>query len=310
MYRLVKYGIWRLLFASLAAGNLVACAASEATTSFLRSHLPGLVKGSPNVSTATSEKSLGSKQEGQVTPVEGDDDDMVMAPKTRFLNGLPAHGSYMQVTLGTGSSVPDASAQRLSLRGSYAKGDTGASVAITLARFDDDILSAWAKPVIDAQVSTLIPYSRGTFVARAGVVLPLGNDHNLAALAGAASIVQAPNDAIYVLPSTVATRGSLSWYGENDFVISQLDFGIDVALFGYPDGVHPIVHANGALGIGAKGYFVGAEGSTALAWTGTLSDVHVIGGAIYGTIRETTIGLFAGQQDNATIVRLRTTYDF
>lgn len=264
------------------------------------------------LSTKHAEISASSTRAGgpNATLVDPAADNGAEMPSTRFLNGLPAHGSFAQVSMGRGSSVTASSAQRMTLRGSYAEGQLGASVALTLARFADDTLSAFAKPVADAHVSYLIPYVRGVFVARAGLVLPLGNDDNTSALAGAASVVQAPNDAIYVLPSTVATRGSLSWYGTTDYVIAQADLGIDIAFFGYPDGVHPIIHANSALGVGMQGFFVGVEGSTALAWTGTLTDVVVWGGAAYGTIRETTIGLFAGSQGDTTIIRVGTSYDF
>ncbi|MCP4445276.1 MAG: hypothetical protein GY811_08030 [Myxococcales bacterium] len=260
--------------------------------------------------TTAIEELQSAKLAGHSSPASVDVESSVPGTSnTRFLNGLPAHGSFVQLSIGRGSSVSHSSAQRIGARGSLARGRLGGSFALTATRFDDEFVTAFGKPVADLQVSYLLPYHTGNFVARTGVVVPLGNDSNKSALAGAASVVQAPNDAIYVLPSNVAMRGSLSWLFTSEHVISQIDLGIDVALFGYPEGVHPIVHANGAIGVGTSGFFVGAEGSTALAWTGTLTDVALLGGALYGTVLDTTVGLFAGRQDDATIVRVRTAYD-
>lgn len=232
------------------------------------------------------------------------------APESRFLNSLPGHGSFVQLSLGSGSEVPYSSAQRLGIRGSYADGRLGGSVALTVARFQDDYVTAWAKPVADLHASYLLPHTTGIFVARAGVVVPIGNDNNRSALAGASAVVQSPNEAIYVLPSTLATRGSLSWYGTSKYVVSQIDLGLDLGFFGYPDGVHPIVHANAAIGVGAKGFILAAEGATALAWTRSLNDVVLFGGALYGRVFDTTVGIFAGKSDETEVVRMRIAHDF
>lgn len=231
-------------------------------------------------------------------------------PSTRFLNGLPSHGSFAQLSLGSGSAIPDSSAQRLKVQGSYADGQLGGSIAIAVARFDDDFTSAWGRPVADLQVSYLIPWSTGVFLARAGVVLPLGNDTNRAALATAAGVVQAPNDVVYALPSTLGTRSSLSWFGSSEYVFSQIDFGVDMGLFGYSPGVHPVFHANAALGLGLKRLFVAAEGSTAIGWTGSASDIGVAGAALYASAFDSTIGVFVGTQDDRLVFRGRVAYDF
>ena len=140
--------------------------------------------------------------------------------------------------------------------------------------------------------------------------MPVGNDNNMSALAAAAGVVQAPNDAIYVLPSTVATRGSLSWFASSEYAIAQIDLGVDLGLFGYPHGVHPIVHANANLGLGTKGFFVGPEASTALAWTGAMSDLVVSGFAAYGTAFGGRAGVFAGKQEGSYVFRGSVSYDY
>lgn len=245
-------------------------------------------------------------------PSSSEEEALPEPPSTQFFNGLPAHGSYLQLTVGSGSSVPDSSASRTSLRASYVDGLLGASIAIVVSRFDSELVSAWGKPVADLQVSYLLPQhaGSGTVVARAGAVFPLGNDNNKSALAGAASVVQDPKDTIYVLPSTLAARGSLSWFHASKYTITQIDLGIDLGLFGYPDKVHPVILANGALGLGTKGYFAGIEGSTALGWTGGVNDVVLVGAALHGSVGDTTIGFFAGKQDNGIVLRGRVSYDY
>jgi len=231
-------------------------------------------------------------------------------PRTRFITGLDGHGSFAQATLGRGSGVPSSSAQRLNARGSLAKGRLGASMGLVVARYSDATNSSWAKPIAEPQVSYLLPHHSGTFIVRAGIVVPLGNDTNKAALAGAASVVQSPNEAIYIMPSVLAPRGSISWFGGSEYVRTQIDFGIDVGLFGYDTGIHPIVHVNGAVGLGAKGFLVGGEVSTAIAWTDTMKNMVLSGVALYGTFRNSTYGAFLGRGDQSNVFRLRVAHDF
>ena len=228
----------------------------------------------------------------------------------RFLNALVGHGSFLQLTMGGGSGVQNSSANRIGMLAAYADGRLGGSLAVTLSRFSSDSLSAWGKPVFDVQTSYLLPYTRGIFVARVGVVLPLGNDDARSALAAAASLVQAPNDAIYTLPSTLATRGSLSWVAASDYVVAQVDMGLDIAVFGYSEKVHPIVHANGAVGVGAHDIFVAAEVSTVASWTNTIRDMALVGGALYASVLGGQVGIFAGEQDETFIFRGSISYDY
>lgn len=231
-------------------------------------------------------------------------------PRTRFISGLEGHGSFAQATIGRGSNTPSSEAQRLSARGSLAKGRLGASVAFVVARYADNANSAWAKPVAETQISYLLPHWTGMFIARAGFVFPLGNDSNKAALAGGASAHQSPNDVIYVVPSTLATRGSISWFGGSEYVRTQIDLGIDVGFGGYGSGYHPIFHANGVAGIGARGLLVAAEVSSAIGLSDTIASTVLSGFALYGTLRKHTIGVFAGRGDSRNVVRLRVARDF
>ncbi len=240
-----------------------------------------------------------------------EEDERAGETKPGFINSLPGHGSYFQVSLGNGSGVPNSSARRLSVRASTADGRVGHSFALHVARFDDDFAPAWGKPVAEYQISYVLPYDGpGLFFVRAGGAIPLGHDNPESALASAAAAVQSPNDAIFVLPSTVTARSSVSWLLANRYLVSQFDFGIDIGLFGYEPQIHPVLNANAALGIVHKGFMVAAEASTALPWTGALTDMIVTGGALYGTISDTKVGLFVGRQDEIFVVRGRVQYEY
>jgi len=148
------------------------------------------------------------------------------------------------------------------------------------------------------------------FFVRAGGAIPLGHDNSESASASAAAVVQSPNDAIFVLPSTVTARGSVSWLIASGYLVSQFDLGIDIGLLGYEPSIHPVLHANAAIGIEHNGFLLAAETSTALPWTGALTDMVVTGGALYGTISDTKVGLFVGRQDDTLVVRGRVQYAY
>lgn len=231
-------------------------------------------------------------------------------PTHAFISGLPGHGSFVNLTMGGGSAVQNSSATRLNVLASYADGQLGASVALNVSRFDSDLVSDWGKAVADLQASYLLPYTTGVFLARAGVVLPLGNDNTSSALASAAGVVQAPNDTIYVLPSTRAARGSISWFLSEEYLVAQFDFGIDLGLFGYSEGIHPITNTNGAVGVGSGGYVLAAEVSTVYSWTDTIESMALVGAAAYGSLFGTRLGVFAGKQEDNVVVRGSMTYEY
>ncbi len=98
--------------------------------------------------------------------------------------------------------------------------------------------------------------------------------------------------------------------GAWQYVTAQVDLGLDLGFFGYPDHVHPIILANGALAVGNEDYAASLEFSAAPAWTGTVSDLFVAGGALYGTWEKYRAGLFVGRHEDTNIVRGTLSYEY
>jgi hypothetical protein len=106
----------------------------------------------------------------------------------------------------------------------------------------------------------------GTLVARAGVVVPVGNDDQQGFIASSLGSTVMPSDVATSFPSTVAVRTGASLTRSRKYFVLQGDAGVDWIVAGQTRPLDALLRANAGLGVGGRAAMVSIEVSnTALA---------------------------------------------
>ena len=117
----------------------------------------------------------------------------------------------------------------------------------------------------------------GPLSARAGLLVPVGNDTSEGYLASTAGATQRAADAAATFPSTLAVRTGASLTHQRERLVLQGDAGIDWLLGGPNSSLDALARANAGVGLGFQSVLVGLEVANTVRISEPSRHLHVMG---------------------------------
>ena len=124
----------------------------------------------------------------------------------------------------------------------------------------DTPMSASGKQTIEVGATRRVHFDAlGTLVARAGVLVPVGNDDLNGFVGSSADAAVDPSDVAVSFPSSFAVRTSASLTRRRRYVVLEGDAGVDWIMDGQRAPLEAVLRANAGVGVGVRAGVVSFE---------------------------------------------------